>query len=235
FAGSQQVVEVVDVAGAGCRLDTGIQRGQIGRHRTAAGTAEGADPLIIDVGPSHQIIHAAHGVLDEVARHVSAGRQGLAEAHAVLAGRSADFRGADLGIEMLETFPFAYDVDGQDDETGASEIGGEAVVADLAVHAMTGLDDDGGVGAGARGRAVQVRRHAIAGQAFVPEGLDVETIFMEDLARVRDDRARGGLELDHLREQGAYARLTGARLVLRSDGGDHDATGCRTAFGYTIG
>ena len=90
--------------------------------RAAAGVAGDAHPLGIHFLTAGQIIERADAVPDGVAGDVVAGNQALRAEHGVLARRSHQSGGAQVGIEELHPFALPGGVPGE----RYKALGGEA-------------------------------------------------------------------------------------------------------------
>src|SRR5207237_572141 len=70
--GCEQLFEVGEVASGGRGLESIVESGEVCGHRTAAGTAEGADTCTVDVFAADEVVDAAHRIVDHVTRDVIA-------------------------------------------------------------------------------------------------------------------------------------------------------------------
>src|SRR6185369_8514146 len=109
----------------------------------------------------------------EIARDALADQLRAGRGLAVLFGRTARARGAQLGVVVLEALALAHRIVGEHDEPLAGEVGSDALARLAEIVVAHGNEDRGQAARRARGQ-VDVRGHRIPGQALVHDVLDRE-------------------------------------------------------------
>ena len=211
-----------DVAADGGRGHARVEGGDVGRERAAAGVADAADPLRVDLRQRRQVVDGPHAVPDAVAGQARAEQVERVAEHGMFAAGQVEARLALRRVPELAPLALADRIVGQHDVAALGQVDVQDLVrvGRLADRRMAaGADDAGPLSLDVLG-PVEQRRHEVARKALEHQLFDAIVVGL-DLPQVSHARRLGrlGQPAEQPQERLAQGALEGSQILWRLHGG----------------